>query len=266
MGKRTDHYRKTKRKKKKKIFFKTKILLALCIVFGVSVLMLKLYEPKMEAQINQPDPIVNEVVSAVSGKVKVDNQNDLIVTPVGMEPRKGLILYPETEVSPEAYIPLVTKLAGKGYSVVIPKFLFNNPTIDVNKVNSIISENATVNLWAVGGHGDGGVLASKTLLGNKKIKGAFFLASYPDESVNIADSGLKAISICGSKDNLLDKNKYNARKSSLPQNTVYTVIENGNHSYFGNYQNENTGITEEEQQIQTVVQLVNLMDELREST
>ena len=266
MGKRTDHYRKTKRKKKRESFFKTKILLGLGIVLGMSFFLLKHNEPKMEAQINQANPIVNEIVTAVSGKVKVDNKKDLIVTPAGGELRKGLILYPETEVASEAYIPLAIKLAEKGYRVVIPKFLFNNPTIDVNKVNSIISENAIVDLWAVGGHGEGGIIASKALLGNDKIKGAFFLDSYPEETVNLVDSGLKATAIYGSKDNTFAKSNLTTRKSSLPKNTVYTVIENGNHSYFGNYQNENTGITEEEQQIQTVVQLVNLMDELREST
>lgn len=253
------------KKNKNKSFFIIKILIGIGIILVLSFLLLRYNDPKMKVKINQVNPIVNEIIAAMSDKVKVDNQNDLIIMPVGKEPRKGLILYPENEVASEAYIPLSIKLAEKGYLVVIPKFLFNNPAIDNNKVNSIISENTTVDLWAVGGHGKGGIIVSKILLCNNKIKGAFFLASYPDEKVNIANSGLKVAVIYGSKDNILSENNLISSKSSLPKNTVYTIIENGNHSYFGNYRSENTGINEEEQQIQTVVQLVNLMDDLREN-
>ena len=266
MGKKIDRYRKNNKKNKKIFFLKTKILLGFCVILGLSFFILKYDYFKMNAQINQADPIVDEIIMAMSNKVKVDSQKDLIVMPIGVEPRKGLILYPETEVSPEAYIPLAIKLAEKGYKVIIPKFLFNSQAIDLNKVNSIILENTTIDLWVVGGHGEGGIIASRVLLSNNKIKGTFFLASYPDEMINLTNSGLKATVIYGSKDSIFNKSKLTAKKSSLPKNTVYTVIENGNHSYFGNYKSENTGITEEEQQIQTVVQLINLMDELREST
>lgn len=266
MGKRTSYNRRNKRKDKKKSFLKTKIVLGLFIVAGIGFFMVKANEPKMEAQINQADPIVNEVVAAVSDKIKVDDDNDLVISPVDEEPQKGLILYPETDVAADAYIPMATRLAEKGYLVVIPKFLFNNPTLDTNKVNSIINAYPIVNHWAVGGHGEGGILASKALTGNPKIRGAFFLASYPDETVDLSAVPINVVSVYGDKDGVLDVNEFKAKQSKLPKDTVYTVIENGNHSYFGNYEKEETGITSEEQQVQTLVQLINLMDELREST
>ena len=46
---------------------------------------------------------------------------------------------------------------------------------------------------------------------------------------------LKVLSVYGSEDQVLNREKYKEYRSNLPENAVEIVIEGGNHAYFGVY-------------------------------
>lgn len=248
------------RKKKQKNGFK-KILLLLLVVSGIFVFFKMNTQDTFKEQVVQgASTEVNELVEMEKTEINyVEEDNIISISPKEFNPNKGIVLIADQSVEAKAYIPISIDLAKKGYLVKVV------PSNKIDKVISII-DGSKLTRWALGGHGQGGVAASTIAKGSEKIKGMFFLASYPQGEVNLKESGLKIVSLHGSLDDVVGKNKIEESKQSLPDNTLYVNIENGNYSYFANYGPDDTRenvLTREDQQVQAVVQIVNLMDELR---
>jgi hypothetical protein len=91
--------------------------------------------------------------------------------------------------------------------------------------------------------------------------GLVLMASYTTE--DISDSGLKVVSIYGSKDGVLQMDKYQEAKKNLPKDCKEVVLEGGIHSYFGNYgiqdKDGEPTMSREEQQQRTVEEIEELM-------
>ena len=72
---------------------------------------------------------------------------------------------------------------------------------------------------------------------------------------DLTDSGLRVYSTYGSKDGVLNREKYEADRTNLPQDTTETVIDGGCHAGFGSYGAQKGDgapvISAEEQQQQT---------------
>ena len=72
---------------------------------------------------------------------------------------------------------------------------------------------------------------------------------------DLTDSGLRVYSTYGSEDGVLNREKYEADRINLPQDTTETVIDGGCHAGFGNYGAQKGDgapvISAEEQQQQT---------------
>ncbi len=265
MGRRSENVnRRTKKSKtRKKPSLKAYLFLVLIILFGI-FLLINLVDKEVSTIAKVDDKEVDQIINAESKDLDIIESSGYIVKPNFEEPTKGIIIYGTGGVSPKAYIPLSIIFAKKGYLVAIPEFLFNSPNIGVNMINAIINNNKNVDFWVVVGHGSGGEAMSENLKAYDKIKGAVFLASYPKEGADLSKSGLKVVSIKGTDDKVLNLNLYEERKKLLPIDTMFVQIENGNFSYFANYENDNNAeITKFEQQIQTSVQILNLIDQIR---
>ena len=74
-------------------------------------------------------------------------------------------------------------------------------------------------------------------------------------TADLTDSGLRVYSIYGSEDGVLNREKYEADRINLPQDTTETVIDGGCHAGFGSYGAQKGDgapvISAEEQQQQT---------------
>lgn len=262
------NYRNLKNHKEKKNnkSIRLKYVFVVIIIMLVGVLVLTKFN-----RVNVPDIMnlvndteVDEIIATEVANVSIKEENGFILTPNYKKPTKGIVIYGDKGVSFKAYVPLGLLLAKKGYLVVIPSFLLNIPSRDSKTVNSIIKDNLNVTVWAMVGHGEGGRSMSYFLADQEKIKGAVFLASYPDKNADLSKTFLKAISISGTDDTKLDKLLYESRKSIFPPNTMYIQIERGNYDNFANYtENMNGILTKSEQQIQTAVQILNLINQLR---
>ena len=72
---------------------------------------------------------------------------------------------------------------------------------------------------------------------------------------DLTDSGLRVYAAYGSEDGVLNREKYEADRTNLPQDTTETVIDGGCHAEFGSYgaqKGDGTPtISAEEQQRQT---------------
>ena len=85
------------------------------------------------------------------------------------------------------------------------------------------------------------------------LDGLVLLAAY--STADLMDSGLRVYTTYGCEDGVLNREKLEANRGNLPQDTVETVINGGCHAGFGSYgsqQGDNVPtISAEEQQQQT---------------
>lgn len=180
----------------------------------------------------------------------------------------GLIFYPGPNVQEESYAPLCRGIAMQGYKTIIVPMPFNLAILDWDEATEVIKHHPNVKKWVIGGHSLGGVMASNFVYNKKpeNIKGLVFYASYPSK-VDFSKSDLKALSIYGNKDSILDMKKIKNTKKILPYETIYVEIQGGNHAQFGNYGFQKgdfkADISREEQQKISIEYTVKLLKSIK---
>lgn len=176
--------------------------------------------------------------------------------------KKGtFIFYTGAMVEPQAYAKLADGLAKEGIEVYLISSKLNLPILDNGTMATIVKEEHLDKVF-LGGHSLGGVVSiveTKNLNENHKVAGLILLASYPDKSTDISKATIPVLSITASNDKILNQEKYQDGKSRLPQTTIYTTIEGGNHSGFGLYGQQNgdgEATLEVEKQQEQLIQLI----------
>ena len=87
--------------------------------------------------------------------------------------------------------------------------------------------------WYIGGHSLGGAVAAIYASGHAdQLDGVILLAAY---STHPLDEKLGVLLIYGSKDQVLDREKYEECLENLPGTVEEIVIQGGNHAQFGSY-------------------------------
>ena len=177
-------------------------------------------------------------------------------------PVAGLIFYPGGKVQPEAYAPLLTMCAREGILCVLVKPPFNLAIFDKDAADGIAAQFPEVDTWLIGGHSLGGVSASMYLADHAEdFSGIVLLAAYPCD--DLSGTSLEALSIFGSNDGVLDREKFSEAEDKLPQNSQEVVISGGNHANFGNYgaqaKDGEAGISREDQQAQAADAIADLV-------
>ena len=192
---------------------------------------------------------------------KEDSDGTIVFEPEGAT--KGLIFYPGGKVEYRAYVPLMQACAEKGILCVLVEMPFNLAVLDVNAADGIQREYPEIEDWYIGGHSLGGSMAASYLAGHTEdYEGLILLGSY--STADLSDTDLEVLSVFGSEDQVMNREKYDENKSNLPTDFTETVIEGGCHAYFGMYgAQEGDGtptITNEEQIRITVENIVKVME------
>ena len=178
----------------------------------------------------------------------------------GKGENNAIVFYQGAKVDIIAYAPLLFKLAEEGIDCYLVNMPFRFAMLDTNKADSVIDKYKYDN-WYIMGHSLGGATASMyTSSHTDKIKGLILLASYSTEKI---DKKIRVLSIYGSKDGVLNMNKYDSNKNNIA-NLKEVVIKGGNHAYFGYYgeqKGDNKGsITREAQQDKTIDEILNFIN------
>ncbi len=146
----------------------------------------------------------------------------------------GFIFYPGGKVDENAYRPLAAALAREGILCVIVEMPFKLAVFDINAAEGIQESYPRIENWYIGGHSLGGSMAAAYLADHTdEYEGLILLGSY--STADLSESGLDVLSVYGSEDNVLNREKYNENKSNLPDGFTETVIDGGCHAYFGMY-------------------------------
>ena len=177
--------------------------------------------------------------------------------------KKGFIFYPGGKVEYTAYIPLMQACAEQGIMCVLLEMPFNLAVFDVNAADGIQEQYPEIEEWYIGGHSLGGSMAASYLADNaEEYDGLILLGSYA--ATDLSDTDLDVLSIYGSEDKVMNREKYDENKSNLPDDFTEIVIDGGCHAYFGMYGVQDGDgtpvITREEQIALTVDQVVEIME------
>ena len=147
--------------------------------------------------------------------------------------KAGFIFYPGGKVESASYAPLLKKCAENDILCVVVKMPLHLAVFNINGANNVLDMYKEVEDWYIGGHSLGGAMAASYLEDNHELyKGLILLGSY--SSSDLSDTVLKVLSLYGSNDQVLNKDKYELNKSYLP-NLKEVCIEGANHAQFGDY-------------------------------
>ena len=150
------------------------------------------------------------------------------------EAKAGFIFYPGGKVEHTAYAPLMRGLADRGVLCVLVEMPLNLAVLDMNAAEGIPEAFPEVERWYLGGHSLGGSMAASYLASHtEEFEGLILLGSY--STADLSGTELSVLSVYGSEDGVLDREKYAEYRPNLPESFTETVIEGGNHAYFGAY-------------------------------
>lgn len=162
----------------------------------------------------------------------------------------GLIFYPGAKVEHEAYIPLMEACADQGILCVLVEMPLYFPLLSPNAADGIQERYPQIKEWFIGGHSLGGLTAANYLTSHEsEFEGLILLASY--SIADLSNTDLRVLSIYGSNDQIMNRERYSEGLSLLPPNYQETIIDGGCHAYFGMYDGQDgdaaEGITNAEQ-------------------
>lgn len=227
--------------------------LLLAVVVGCG-LYLRDYYPAGEAALTALEPDAEVTVLA-------DGNTTAFVPKNGAE--LGFVFYPGGKVEHTAYAPLLRQLAEKGVLCVLVEMPFRLAVLDMNAADGIPAAFPEVEHWYMGGHSLGGSMAASYLASHTEdFDGLILLGSY--STADLSGSGLSVLSVYGSEDGVLNRDKYAEYKPNLPEGFTETIIEGGNHAYFGAYgEQEGDGtatVTPAEQVRQTAEAILSMLE------
>lgn len=145
----------------------------------------------------------------------------------------ALIFYPGAKVEAEAYIPLMYRLAEGGVDVFLIDMPCNVAVLGTDRADNIL-RGYDYEHWYIGGHSLGGAVAA--IYASKHpddLEGLVLLAAYSTK--DLRESGLRVLTVYGTEDGVLNRDKLRSDESLLPADAAAVVIEGGNHAQFGCY-------------------------------
>ena len=195
--------------------------------------------------------------------VEVTIGDYILFNPKNQTPVEGLIFYPGGKVEPEAYAPLMMKIAEYGYLVALVPMSFNLAFFSPNKADIVIEDYPSIQNWTISGHSLGGAMAARYAFNNPSLVNSLILyAGYPADSDDMSTYNLDVLITYGTENANMVENIDN-KLLLLPPSTTVVVIDGGNHAYFGWY-GEQRGdgvatITRAEQQAISINATINFL-------
>ena len=146
----------------------------------------------------------------------------------------GFIFYPGGKVEYTAYIPLMKAMASEGIMGVLVEMPFQLAVLDIDAAKGIPEQYPQIEHWYMGGHSLGGPMAAAYLdEKDEAFEGLILLGSY--SATDLSETDLSVLSIYGSEDLVMNREKYESSKENLPDEFSEVILEGGCHAYFGMY-------------------------------
>ena len=182
---------------------------------------------------------------------------------------QALIFYPGGKVQTEAYAPLCSQLAERGILCALVEMPFHLAVLDINAASDVMdymSEHYACENYYIGGHSLGGAMASYYAYSEtESLQGLVLMGAYCDK--DLSQSRLRVLSIYGSQDQILSRDKYEEGLAYMPADFTEVLLQGGCHSYYGCYGLQkgdgNPSISNEEQISETADAIAEWMQDQR---
>lgn len=166
-----------------------------------------------------------------SHSVKANESPDGTIVFEPTAPDAGFIFYPGGKVEYTAYVPLMSALAEQGVLCILIEMPFNLAVLDMNAAEGWTDKYPNVGNWYIGGHSLGGSMAASFVAKHSdSFDGLILLGSYSTAGIT-----LPVLSIYGSEDKVMNREKYDKYRSNISSSLTEAVIDGGCHAYFGMY-------------------------------
>lgn len=211
---------------------KKKILIAVTVTLAV-ILLLVLFCALYLNDYYSADTLAVEAFMN-DADIEITTLRDGVTVFAPEEPMAGIIFYPGGKVDHTAYLPLMKSCASKGILCVLVEMPFRLAVLDINAADGIPESYPEIEDWYLMGHSLGGSMAASYLeKQTDAFKGLILLGSY--STADLSDTGLRVLSLYGSEDRVMDREKYQQNLGNLPSDFEEMIIEGGCHAYFGMY-------------------------------
>lgn len=243
--------------RKKKLWISLSVILTAVIALTAAVALYlgDYYRADLDADgvFSPVNPVIREVWE----------DGTAVFRPDGGETVAGLIFYPGGKVEHTAYTPLMEALASEGILCVLVEMPFRLAVLDMNAAEGIPEAFPEVEHWYMGGHSLGGSMAASYLSSHTEdFAGLILLGSY--STADLSGTELSVLSVYGSEDGVLNREKYAEYRPNLPEGFTETVIEGGNHAFFGAYGEQDgdgtATVTPAEQVRETVAAILSMLE------
>lgn len=186
--------------------------------------------------------------------INIADDGGVEILPLNEDAETGLIFYVGAQITPDAYIPLLARIAEQGYACFIPNLTFNMAALEPKAADSIISTHPEIKSWILAGHSMGGLTASGYADDYRDtVDGLILIAAYTNRDMSGAE--LPVLSVFGDADGVMNKKLYDKRFAWNPSDFEEHIIAGANHAQYGDYgkqpRDNDAKISEEEQQSQT---------------
>lgn len=220
-------------------------------VLAVAVMAMLLLSCSKEASYDLGDGVIQDMKDTITG-VHIQYVYDGVLEFVPDEMTKaGIVFYPGAFVDYRAYAPLLASLSQQGFLCVLVEPPMDFALMSPNVALRLKKQYPETDSWYVAGHSLGGATAAMCVASHQDdFEGLVLLAAYSTK--DISKTNLKAVSIYGTCDGVLNIEKYEQCRANLPESTVELAIEGGCHSYFawyGHQQGDGTPTITREQQL-----------------
>lgn len=206
-----------------------KVILALCLVTAVVAAACGIY---LGDYYRADSGAIEAFISESPVHIYESGSSLLVFEPENSD--SGLIFYPGGKVEYTAYTPLMESLASEGILCVLVEMPGNLAVLDMDAAAGIPEQFPEIENWYIGGHSLGGSMAASYLAKHTgTYEGLVLLGSY--STADLSGSGLSVLSIYGSEDTVMNREKYTQYRENLPTGFAEVIIDGGCHAYFGMY-------------------------------
>ena len=190
----------------------------------------------------RPFPAVEPALAAMQSSQTVtvtESPTQIVMTPASAAGTTGVFFQPGAKVDARAYAAVLRPLAEAGYTVVIPKQPLGIAFLATGAFESAQAANPQITQWFVGGHSLGGTVAAMDAEAHDEdatapVVGLVLYASYPASDMSSSLTS-KVLSVYGTNDGLATPADIDASRANLPADALFTPIDGGVHSFFGDY-------------------------------
>ena len=176
------------------------------------------------------DKIAIDRLNANDNVSIVKTSNGLLLDGPGND--TALIFYPGAKIEYTAYAPMFKDLSEKGIDCYLVEMPFNLALLGQNSADEII-DSGNYSHYFISGHSLGGAMAASYVNSTNKTDGLILFASYSTCKIE-----KPVLSIYGSEDKVLNKEKYLDSINFIEDNLTEIEIKGANHAQFAYYGNQ----------------------------